>query len=138
MTSQLPDFEITAHTVSAQPRKLKATWSTDAAQDLKDLWGIRDLPALPTCPLDILRDAYEDPDYDPNNHEEYKGLYRFKDGRKATPEEIKKVFPWADKFQREVDSEIDKALGRVEHRPTSGLQTLPDYDISIIPRHPRS
>ena len=34
----------------------------------------------PNNPLDLILDAMEDPDYDPNSSEEYKGLWRWPDG----------------------------------------------------------
>lgn len=111
-------LNITSTTVTAKPRKLKATWSSSAAQDLRELWDPPG-PARPDNALDLLNDALDDPDYDPSKAEEYKGRYRWPDGRIATPEEVKKalqgstaglVETMADEMKAEIDREIMKSL----------------------------
>ena len=83
------DLSITSTPVVVKPRKLKMSWSNTAAQDLQDLWGGWDRwPRLPANDLDRVRDALEDPNYDPESNETYKGLWRWEDGRIATPDEV--------------------------------------------------
>lgn len=121
MTSpQIPNFQlnISSTPVTATPRKLKSKWSVSAAQDLRDLWGGPAWwPRLPTNELDLMRDALEDPNYDPNSKEPYKGLWRWEDGRVATPEEVKKahseqslVEAAAEEMRAEIDKEILREL----------------------------
>jgi len=118
--SSLPNIQlnITSTQVTAKPRKLKTTWSQTAAQDLRDLWGDPG-PTRPDNALDLLNDALDDPDYDPSKAEEYKGRYRWPDGRIATPEEVKKAFQgstaglvssMADEMKAEIDREIMNSL----------------------------
>jgi hypothetical protein len=120
LSASLPNikFNITSTPVVAKSRKLKMTWSQTAADDLRRLWG----PIWPRRPdnvLDVLKDALEDPDYDPDAEEDYKGRWRWEDGRVATPEEVKKahsgsevdlVATMADEMRAEVDREIMESL----------------------------
>jgi len=117
---QIPNIQlnITSTSVVAKPRKLKTTWSTAASQDLRDLWPAPG-PYRPDNALDLLNDALDDPGYDPSKAEEYKGRYRWPDGRIATPEEVKKalqgstaglVESMADEMTAEIDAEIMRKL----------------------------
>jgi len=120
LDSSLPeiDLQISSSPVRATSRKLKTSWSLEAADDLRSLWA----PIWPRRPdniLDVLRDALDDPDYDPDAEETYKGLWRWKDGRVATPEEVKKahegpehdlVKTMADDMAAEIDREIMRTL----------------------------
>lgn len=115
----IPNFNlnITSSQVTAQPRKLQSVVSTTAAQDLRDLWGGSAWPRLPTNELDLMRDALEDPNYDPDAKETYKGLWRWEDGRVATPEEVKAAHPEqslieaaAEEMRKEIDREIMREL----------------------------
>lgn len=118
--SGIPNFNlnIASAQVSATPRKMRAQWSTAAAQSLQDLWGGPSWwPRLPSNELDLMRDALEDPNYDPNSKEPYKGLWRWEDGRVATPEEVKKAHPEqslieaaAEEMKAEIDMEIMRDL----------------------------
>jgi len=103
----------------AKSRKLKTTWSQEAADDLRGLWGRSVWPRRPDNALDVLKDALEDPDYDPNATDDYKGIWRHSDGRIATPEEVRKasqgseanlVESMADEMRAEIDREIMASL----------------------------
>lgn len=121
MKDQIPDFNLNISTskVVAKPRRLKAQWSASAADSLREMWGGRPrYPRLPDNELDLLRDALEDPNYDPDSHETYKGLWRWEDGRVATPEEVQRVLDpegamissMADEIRKEIDREIMNTL----------------------------
>lgn len=109
------DLNIQSTPISAKSRKLKFGWSQEAADDLRDLWGLP-RPRLPSNALDLLNDSLEDPNFDPNSPEPYKGLYRWPDGRVATPEEIKEAFESApesalvEKMAIEITAEIDREI----------------------------
>lgn len=72
-------------------------------------------PRRPDNILDLLQDAMEDPDYDPED-KDYKGLWRWSDGRVATPGEVRKWDPdylvenMADEMAAEIDREILQTL----------------------------
>ena len=105
-------LNISVSEIRAKPRTLRMEWSTAAAQDL---WGV---PFnRPTNPLDLLKDALDDPDYDPDAAEPYEGLYRWPDGRVATPEELKKHLrtpeaKLAESMADEMTAEIDREILR--------------------------
>jgi len=124
------DLNITSQSVVAIPRKLKAAW-TNAAID--DLVG----PQRPTNVLDILNDALEDPNYDPSD-KDYKGRWRFSDGRLATPEQVKSwnsegglVASMAAEMTAEIDREIMAALGLAASTPIA--DTLTDELLPPLP-----
>ena len=81
------------------------------------MWG-PSFPRLPDNDLDIMRDALEDPNYDPSSPEPYKGLWRWEDGRVATPQEVedalnpegKIIREAANEMKKEIDNEIMKDL----------------------------
>jgi hypothetical protein len=110
------DLRITATSVSKQPRNRKMKWTQEAADDLRSLWGASPL-AQPDNVLDLLKDAVVDPDYDPDD-QNYKGIWRWPDGRIATPEEVEKytgveeslVSSMAEEMAAEVDREITREL----------------------------
>lgn len=110
-------INITSQSIVAQPRSMKAVWSTQAADDLRALWGPLG-PLQPTNALDLLYDSQVDPDYDPDAAGDYKGLFRWPDGRIATPEEIKTAYgateslvaSMADEIKAEIDREVMSAL----------------------------
>jgi hypothetical protein len=99
--------------VRAKARKLRAKWTQEAADDLRALWSIGRL-RRPSNALDLLNDALEDPDYDPDSPEPYRGRWRWPDGRIATPEEIEQeahperalVEAMAAEMRDEIDREI--------------------------------
>lgn len=104
--------------ITAAPRKLKANWTLEAANELRDLWGG---PRFPDNALDLLNDALDDPNYDPE--EPYVGLPRWSDGRIATKEEVDAHNPVAKMAQEmcaEIDAEILKELA--QHRPLKGVK----------------
>lgn len=110
-------LNITSVPVTAKPRRLKSQWSKQAVDDFLSDWGTPVWPRLPDNVLDIVKDALEDPNYDPDSPEPYKGLWRWEDGRIATPEEVKKAHPevslverMADEMKSEIDREIAKEL----------------------------
>jgi hypothetical protein len=109
------DLQITSVPVQAPARKLSTTWSQTAADDLRSLWGPF-WPQRPNNALDILKDALEDPDYDPDAPEEYKGRWRWEDGRIATPEEIEKArhpeSALVENMANEMTNEIDREILR--------------------------
>jgi hypothetical protein len=114
----LPEIElnIRSEPVTAKPRKLKMEWSLG--------------PSIkrPDNVLDLMKDALEDPDYSPESAEPYKGLWRWADGRVATPEEVKQelandfrsmfgtglekdlIQAAADEMRAEIDREIMESL----------------------------
>lgn len=111
-------LNITSTDVTAKSRKLKTTWSQMAADDLRGSW-FPIWPRRPDNALDVLRDALDDPDYDPNAEESYKGLWRWADGRVATPEEVKTAYhgseaelvkTMADEMTAEIDRQIVASL----------------------------
>jgi len=74
-------------------------------------------PRQPDNALDLLKDAMEDPTYDPDAVEPYKGLWRHENGRIATPEEVKRAHPesrlvesMAEEMKAEIDEEIMREL----------------------------
>jgi len=127
----IPPFNVNIQStpVTAIPRKLKAKlkakWGAEAADDLRSLWGISPI-SRPDNTLDLLQDALEDPNYDPDAPEGYKGLWRWPDGRVATPEEIKEqgtstigsslVETMADEIKAEIDQEILRDLVKLAQK----------------------
>lgn len=114
------NFTITSAPIRAVPRQLKAEWTMEAANELRDLWGG---PRYPDNALDLLRDALEDPNYDPNDDKNYAGLPRWSDGRIATEEEIRAHNPvaqMAHEMCEEIDKEILADLSR--YRPLKGVK----------------
>lgn len=114
----LPEIslQITSEPVVARPRKLATRWSAGTADDFLDFFGYKAYPRLPDNDLDRLRDALEDPNYDPTKGN-YEGLWRWEDGRVATPEEVKAARPdvslvkiMSDELADEVDREILNSL----------------------------
>jgi hypothetical protein len=123
------NLNITASQVTAKPRKMKTQWSQQAVNDFMSDWGASVYPRLPTNELDLMRDALEDPNYDPNTKEPYKGLWRWEDGRVATPEEVKKAHPeesLVEAAAREMRDEIDKEIMR--ELAAAGALSDPDVD----------
>ena len=100
-------------------------WSLEAADDLRNLWGPPG-PQLPSNALDILYDSLIDPNYNPTADEPYKGLYRWADGRLATPEETKVarapgealVAAMAGEIKAEIDREVAAATSSVLYNPS--------------------
>ncbi len=82
------------------------------------MWGWKETPQRPDNALDLLNDALEDPDYDSGSPEAYEGLWRWPDGRLATPEEVEEAFgpeasivrSMASEMTEEIDREIKAAL----------------------------
>lgn len=111
----LVPFEIQVTQVTAAPRNIKANWTTDAVDDLKNMWGLGG-PQYPDNALDRLNDALEDPNYDPDGPD-YKGLPRWPDGRVASREEYLNYNPnerlicdMAAEMTKEIDDEILRTL----------------------------
>ena len=76
-------------------------------------FGLPVWPRLPGNALDLLNDALEDPNYDPNSDTPYKGLWRWDDGRIATPEEVKRAHPelsLVEAMSAEMTAEIDREV----------------------------
>ncbi|MGD9726556.1 MAG: hypothetical protein AB7L09_01175 [Nitrospira sp.] len=114
MSSIYPNIpiQITSLPVVAQPRKLQSTWSRQAVDDFLNDFGLSRYPRLPDNDLDRMRDALEDPNYDPND-ENYKGLWRWQDGRIATPSEVRAAHPESglvEAMANEMASEIDREI----------------------------
>jgi hypothetical protein len=117
---QIPNIplNIISTPVVAKSRKLKMSWSLEAADDLRSAWRATSAPSRPDNALDLLNDALEDPNYDPNSSESYVGRYRWGDGTLATPEEIKKAFgaesslvaSMANEMSAEIDREILRSI----------------------------
>ena len=133
--SLIPDFnfQITSTAVTAQPHKLKAQWSLQAAQDLRDLWDGSRWPRLPSNDLDRMRDALEDPNYDSNSPEPYEGLWRWEDGRIATPDEVEAAHPMqsiVEAATEEIKAGIDREIMRELTSPTITFNT--DDDLACI------
>jgi len=122
------DFNITCVPVQAQPKFLKSNWSQGAVQDFMSAFGLSLWPRLPDNALNLLNDALEDPSYDPNSPDTYKGLWRWDDGRVATPEEVAKAHPESSLVERmadEMKAEIDKEIMRdLTSAPEVQTQTL--------------
>ena len=131
------DFQITSAPVQAQSRKMTMTWSQTAADDLRNLWGAKRYPRRPDNALDVLKDALEDPNYDPDSETPYKGLWRYEDGRIATPEEVRAAHPemslvesMANEMSAEIDREIMAELSAANKKANaaidSGIMFHPD------------
>ena len=112
------DLKITSMPVTANSRRLTMTWSQSSVDDMRSVWGPF-WPRRPDNPLDLLRDALDDLNYDPDTEEAYKGLWRWQDGRLATPAEVKAataspeqvmVNMVADNMTAEIDREILRSL----------------------------
>lgn len=107
----LVPFEIQVTQVTAAPRTIKSNWSIGAVNDLRDMYGLGG-PQYPDNALDILKDALDDPNYDPNGPD-YKGLPRWPDGRVATHEEYLRYHPeerLVESMAKEMADEIDREI----------------------------
>jgi hypothetical protein len=87
-----PDLDIKLEPVVAGPRRLKMTWSAEAASELRDLWG----SGAADNALDIFTEGLDDPAFDPNKK------YR---GKKGSAEQ-----ELIDAMIKEMTEEIDKEI----------------------------
>ena len=92
-----PIFDISIQTVTAPPRKLKALWTPEAAESLKELWGTGGADNA----LDIFTEGLDDPDFDVNKK------YRGRHGKV----EQDLIDTMAKEMADEIDREILKDLG---------------------------
>lgn len=111
----LVPLRIETQQVTYAPQTIKSNWSLSAANDLMEMMGVGG-PDYPDNALDILKDALDDPNYDPENLN-YKGLPRWPDGRVATHEEYLKyhsgeklVASMAKEMADEIDREILESI----------------------------
>lgn len=94
--------------VTYASRKLAASWTMPT--DFSD-WQLPSGPQYPDNPVDIINDALDDPNYDPEKP--YIGLPRWPDGRVATEEEVQAhnpIISMAAEMRKEIDAEIMEDL----------------------------
>ena len=89
-------FNIASTPIVAAPRKLKTTWTVEAAEDLRKMWG----SGAADNALDIFTEGLDDPNFDPNKK------YRGKNGRV----EQDLIEAMAKEMAAEIDREILKDL----------------------------
>lgn len=103
MSSSQPDpiytpfIPIEVTPAPAGPRKLKTTWTLEAAESLRDLWATK-----PDNALDVFNDGLDDPNFDPNKP--YHG--------KERGSGVDLVKDMAKEMAAEIDREILKDLLR--------------------------
>lgn len=135
--SSLPNIQlnIVSQAVYAKPRKMRSTWSVEAVDDLIG-------PQLPTNILDLLNDALEDQNYDPSD-KDYRGRWRWSDGRLATPEEVERwhsggelVALMATEMTVEIDREIMAALSLAASTPIAAIPVVDTIADELLPPLP--
>lgn len=89
-------LNIQVQTVTAAPRKLKMSWSPEAADDLRLLWG--DDLLRPDNALDIFTEGLDDPEFDPNKP------YTGKNTAERTKNSLINIM--AEEMAAEIDKEI--------------------------------